>query len=136
MQNIPTQKRGIIWLICSLPLLGITGFGAFIYGIKLIVEFFKGVYTLFLLPSSIQNDVYIFIGLLCICLLALSGVCYGAMQIIASHKKYSFKKTRILTVILVAASTLIVYSYLWSIEPVSSKTPSDIKNGISFLKLR
>jgi hypothetical protein len=100
-QNIPTKKRGIIWLISSLLVLGVVGFATFIYWIKAIVEFGKGLYTFFQIGAhNFGNTLQIFFALLGICLLAYIGVWYGAMLITASYKKYSIKKTRILALVL------------------------------------
>jgi hypothetical protein len=105
-QNIPTKKRGIIWLISSLLVLGVAGFFAYIFYFFIIIKFLAFVHSLLLsnILDKLDKDIFIFFTSLGVSLLAYVGVWYGAMLITASYKKYSFKKTRILALVLSIAT--------------------------------
>jgi hypothetical protein len=106
MQSLPSKTRGVIWLLSSLLVLGIAGFYAYIFYFFIIIKFLVFVHTLLLsnILDKLDKDIFIFFTLLGLSLLAYIGVWYGAMLITASYKKYSFKKARILALVLSIAT--------------------------------
>ena len=102
MKTLPSKKRGVIWLLFSLIVLGIAGFFAYIFYFFIIIKFLAFLHSLLLsnILMNLDKDITIFFTLLGISLLAYIGVWYGAMLITASYKKYSFKKTRILALVM------------------------------------
>lgn len=102
MPALPSKKRGIIWLLCSLLVLGIAGFFAYLFYFFIIIKFLAFAHSLFLtnILDKLDKDIMIFFTLLGVSLFAYVGVWYGAMLITASYKKYSFKKTRLLALVL------------------------------------
>jgi hypothetical protein len=102
MQTLPSKKRGFIWLLISLIVLGVAGFFAYIFYFFIIIKFLAFLHSLLLsnILDKLDKDIFIFFTLLGVSLLAYIGVWYGAMLIAASYKKYSFKKTRILALAL------------------------------------
>ncbi len=101
-QIIPSMKRGIIWLLSSLLVLGVAGFFTYIFYFFIIIKFLVFLHSLLTsnILTSLDKDIIIFFTLLGVSLLAYVGVWYGAVLITASYKKYSFKKTRILALVL------------------------------------
>ena len=101
-QNVPTKKRGIVWLISSLLVLGVTGFFAYIFYFFIIIKFLAFVHSLLLsnILNQLDADIIVFFMCLGISLFAYVGVCYGALLFTVSYKKYSFKKTRLLALVL------------------------------------
>jgi hypothetical protein len=87
-QSLPTTKRGIIWLVRSLLLLGTAGF---LYAVVAASESGGGI-----------NQTQILVGLALVgtLLSAYIGLWYSAMLFIASYKQYSFNKARILALVL------------------------------------
>jgi hypothetical protein len=111
----PTKKRGIIWLIASLIVLGMAGFFTFMIFVLIGTKLLASLHTLFLvnnLLTGIEKDFPVFFTLLGLSFLAYIGVWYGVLLITASYKKYSFKKARILAMVLAVATLGLTYGLL------------------------
>jgi hypothetical protein len=111
----PTKKRGIIWLIASLIVLGMAGFFTFMIFVLIDTKLLASLHTLFLvnnLLTGIEKDFPVFFTLLGLSFLAYIGVWYGVLLITASYKKYSFKKARILAMVLAVATLGLTYGLL------------------------
>jgi hypothetical protein len=106
-QLFPSKTRGVIWLICSLVVFGVAAFTGIVHAMMMGAKFVALMGTLFLandLFKSLNKDLPFLITLFSISLLAYSGIWYGVMLIVASYKRYSFLKTRILTLALSVGS--------------------------------
>lgn len=102
----PSKKRGIVWLISSLLVLCLAyGFAIFTLEVGLV----SGVHGLS------PNIYYILLLIAGIFSLAYLGLWYGMTLIVSAYKKYTFKKTRILTLVLaisLAFAGVCIYSYI------------------------
>jgi hypothetical protein len=105
----PTKKRGIIWLGASLLALCVAGYALFMAVIFIAIRVGKTIFSFFLHDFTNANSLYFLLASAGICFLAYCGFWYGITMIIASYKKYSFKKARILAVVLAVATLGLTY---------------------------
>ena len=129
-KSFPSKKRGVIWLVISLLLFFaevyvtvlIVVFGsiaAFGYFIKIMGLFMGNIAGMSDAPNgNIDSSHFIWQIWLLIGIFALTywGIWYGVSLIVASYKQYSFKKARVLALILALGTVLALILYDYAVK--------------------